>query len=450
MPFTDMTGVVFAPGEPYFDHLMTQWYEPLVVDARNNAAVLWNLINRGKRNVYGKRVTMPVRNGRNFGIGAIQPGGHFPDSGKQGAQQYTFPIRHVFARAKMDGATLDSVRGNNAAYLEAVDWEIQGLTDDFIQQQQRMIYGDGSGRMAEVAAIGSTSGVQRTITLRTNQGLASPTTDTTPPTRWFIAGQYIAVMTSVAGNVRLGVVDSIDTDTTITVTFATSTTVAVGDWVCFAASNTSSYTKTDTAYRAEPMGIGGVYQTGNVADGNGLQITGAPQEGSEGDETAGGVGFQGQNSTDQTYNQGLVFGNSGTARTLTEALMQTAVSDIERINNGKVDFILSYHDIYDTYVNSLISEKRFQTTELRGGHTSILFNDIPFVKDKDCTRNRIFLMDLDCFYCHENTPFQIVNDDGRTWRMADDTDDMQIVFKNRYTFSVAVRNRAGGVLTDLT
>ena len=449
MPILDAQGVSYAAGQPYYDHILTQFYEPLVVDARNNTAVLYAIMQQGpKRDLYGKHVTFPVRFGRNHGVGSIAPGGKFPDPGFQGADQYTASIRHTFARAKIDGASVDASKSSAAAYLDLMDFEIQGLTDDFVQQEQRMMWSDGSGRYAEVTAVNNTAGTTYELTLELNTDIPQQSTCTSPPSEWFLVGQFIACMAEGSGSLALAVVDSIDSDTQITATFSTGTPAA-NDWVTFAASDDTTYTITSTGYRHEPMGIVGVFNDGNIPDGNGLQVTGAPQHGADGDTTVGGVGFQGQDASTRDYNQGHVFGNGGVPRAVTDPLLQSALSDIERVNNGEVDFMICFHDIYDAYVNQLLPEKRFATTTLNGGHKYTDFNAIPWVKDRHCLRNRVFFMNMKCFYMYEQVPFSIVADDGRKWRALDDSDDMQIVFKKRCQMMVDVRDRAGGVLTDL-
>ena len=45
----------------------------------------------------------------------------------------------------MDGPSIVKTRGDKAAFASVIDREVQGLTRDKMQDQNRQLFGDGSG-----------------------------------------------------------------------------------------------------------------------------------------------------------------------------------------------------------------------------------------------------------------------------------------------------------------
>ena len=449
----DATGVQFASGQDFFDHILTDWYEPIIVDTRNNSAVLWMLLpNAGRRNIAGKFVTYPARTTRNNqGFNAVHPGGKFPDPGSQGADTHTFRYRHMLARVLIDEDTMDAANTNGGSYADVLQFEIEGLMDDIVIQQNRMVHNDGSGRLAEVV---STTGTD--VTLRINQDIEGAATCTTKPTLFIEEGMRLAFMTNLGASIAVKYVTAIVSDSVIQVadtpTGANDTTgIAAADWVCLISGEYTSATDfIQSGFRAEPMGIAGIYSDAGVLDGNGLA---SGQTGSNDLTTTStaSAGFQGiAANASNAFNQGIILDNGGVARPITESLMQQALSDAEETNNANIDLMLSSFSTYNSYVALLTPDKRYNDTlDLKGGHQVLSFNGIGWVKDRHAYGNRVYFMAMDQFKIYENRPLSWVDFHGRRWDILPDDDKFQARMKTQYTVACDVRNKTGALLVDL-
>lgn len=467
MAITDTNGVQYASGQPYYDHLLTNYFLQLLPDARNNSTVLLSMMDkRPTQAVSGRYIVFPVRYGRSTGLNNVGYGGVIPDPGRQNAATYSTITRKGMARIALDGDTIRHGKTNGGAYAEAMQVEMEGIVNDIMIDRARQIHNDGSGRIAEI----KTAGGSTTLTLKVNSSIEGAATTRAAgtldkylevgmrlakfpnsggtSTAWDAAGNYVIVVTAVAQS---------GSDVTITansmagasITFSAAS--AVGDWIvrCSTGSTAAQAIK-DTAYRREMMGIGGVFSdTGTL---NGMVSSGSQQTAAEDDTVTSTVFFQGITSA-QDFNKGIVLDNGGAGnRPLTEELMQQAVSDAEELNGANIDLILSSFPTYNSYVKLLTPDKRYNNTlELAGGHKTLTFNGIAWEKDRFCYQNRVYFLAMDQFHILETAPLQaLVAGDIATWERLPDQDKYWRGWTWEDNMIVEVRNRTGAVLTELS
>ena len=188
---------------------------------------------------------------------------------------------------------------------------------------------------------------------------------------------------------------------------------------------------------------GATVYRGNVYTG-GVSVTGAAAPTGQ---------FQGVACSTNLWNQGIVIDNGGTLRPITEALLQQTISDAERINNANVELMLSHQAAYDAYVALLTIDKRYvNTTELKGGHTTLSFNGMPWVKDRHCYQNRVYFLALDqveIAVTQELTALQI--EDETIWHQVPNYDKWYRGWVRDDQLLVSgIRNRCGALLSDLS
>jgi len=466
MSVTADNGVKYASGQAYYDHLLTNYFLQLLPDARNNSNVLLSMIDkRPTQAVSGRFIVFPVRYGRSTGLNNVGYGGLIPDPGSQNAATYSTITRKGMARIALDGDTIRHGKTNGGAYAEAMQIEMEGIIDDIMIDRSRQVHNDGSGRIAEVKTAGSTT----TLTLKVNSSIEGAATTRAAGTldKYIESGMRLAKFNNAgvasawdASNYVI-VVDQVavsGSDVTITANSTTGSAItftassAVGDWIVRASSTatpTAAQPIRDTAYRREMMGIGGVFSdTGTL---NGMVGSGSQQSAAESDVVTSTTFFQGIAST-QDFNKAIVLDNGGAGnRPLTEELMQQAISDAEEINNANVELLLSSFPTYNSYVKLLTPDKRYNNTlELAGGHKTLTFNGIGWVKDRFCYQNRVYFMALDQFHILETSPLQpLVGGDVTTWERLQDLDKYWRGWTWEDNMIVEVRNRTGAVLTEL-
>lgn len=471
MAVTSNNGVVYGQSglspaaSSYYDHLLTNYFLQMLPDARNNSNVLLSMIDkRPTTAVSGKYIVFPVRFGRSTGLNNVGYGGVIPDPGFQKAQTYSTMTRKGMARIALDGDTIRHGKTNGGAYAEAMQIEMEGIIDDIMIDRARQVHNDGSGRLAEVKSISGTE-----ITLKVNSSIEGAATTRAAGTldKYIEVGMRIAAFdnAAVAHTFAASVHQVYVTEVTVSgadvkIKVATTPTgsaltlagtLVQNDWLVRCSQATGAATlRADSGYRTEMMGIGGVYSDTNVLDGVGL--SGLQQTNAGENLTASATGFQGLDAALYDFNRGIVLDNGAAGnRPLTEELMQQAISDAEEINNANVELILSSFPTYNSYVKLLTPDKRYNNTlELAGGHKTLTFNGIGWVKDRFCYQNRVYFLALDQFHILETAPLQaLVGGDVTTWERLDEYDKYWRGWTWEDNMIVEIRNRTGAVLTEL-
>lgn len=451
----------------YANHLLYNFRLPILADAQNNSSVLMSMIQKVDRtDISGRYVTFPVLVGRNTGRGAIRPSGQLPDPGSQGAKTYATETRTIFARIKIQGEILRRGRTNGGAAIEAEILETKRQADDMMVEQNRHCHNDGSGRMGQITT-GFVAGATANIPVSVNQSIEGAAVTAGMADRYFEVGDRIAFL-SPAGAVRNDTavagfyVVSIPDANTIQVAQTpggaailnnTIASLAAGDWIVRASNTALTLAAISTAFRAEPMGLAGMFHEDGVLDG--LGAAGAQQTGSSDYTTTTVVGgtFQGLLATSANpFNRAVVLDNSGGgARPISEELLQQAISDAEERNNANVQLILSGYPIYNRYVGQHVPDKRYNNTlTLETGHKVLTFNGIMWVKDRMCYKNRVYLLDPDNLQVLVTEPLQPMAPFGMPqWERLHDTDDYWTGIVTSWQLATPVRERLGAVITEL-
>lgn len=468
-------------GAGYYDNLLTNYFLQLLPDARNNSTVLLSMIDkRPHQAVSGKYIVFPVRFGRSTGLNNVGYGGVIPDPGFQPSLTYSTITRKGMARIALDGDTIRHGKTNGGAYAEALQIEMEGIVDDIMIDRARQVHNDGSGRIAEANAAPTLTPDGDgciTLTLRVNQSIEGGSTTRAAGTldKYIEPGMRIAIY-SPGGSVRIftpasGSAANAFTVFDVTVSGASvsirlrdalnaplaagagTTTILAGDWVVRCGNGVALGTapaRVDTAWRREMMGIGGVFTDVGVL--NGMGAAGSQQSAAEDDTGTSLTYFQGITAANQAFNRAVVLDNGGAGnRPLTEELMQQAMSDAEETNNANIELILSSFPTYNSYVKLLTPDKRYNNTlELQGGHKTLTFNGVGWVKDRFCYQNRVYFLALDQFHILETAPMQpLVGGDVTTWERLPDLDKYWRGWTWEDNMIVEVRNRTGAVLTEL-
>jgi len=469
-------GVTYASGQPYYDNILTNFFLQLLPDARNESSVLLGMIEKtGKTPVSGRYLVWPVLFGRNTGVGSVGYRGAIPDPGYRNSATCTALSRVGMATIELDGDTIRHGKTNGGAYAEAVKLEMEGVIKDIMIDRARQVHNDGSGRLAEVDTCSGTTAV---CTVKVNSSIEGASTTNPAGTldQYFEIGERVMFVAAGGGTPRSVYSSQIGayvfsiavSGSTVTITFtdtpgkATSTNFnsnpASGEWIVRCSQDASTTTTTDSAFKREIMGIGGIYSDIGVL--NGMVAAGSQQSAGTYDDTNTVTSwFQGVVCSTNTWNQGIVLDSSGAGnRPLTEALMQQAVSDAERINNANITMLMSSYPTYDSYVALLTPDKRYQnTTDLKGGHTTLSFNGLPYVKDRFCYQNRIYFLGLDQLQMAETAPLQsLTAEDVTVWNRATNSAGRPLdrywrgwVWDDELIVS-GVRNRTGAVLVNLS
>jgi hypothetical protein len=292
---------------------------------------------------WGQMLSWDVHVGRNWGTGprAGSHGpttGYIPQPGSQGYVEAQLLAAHYYGAAQLDGSLIDSTKGVTAAGLRALDSEMKRLPDDIRADINRDLFGDGSGKLANVA--GSSSG----------------TTITCDSVRLFTENQPIVVAAADGTAAVARTIASIDrTNKTITVDQATDVTAA-NDIFPSGIHNTNYA----SAYNVALSGLAAIISATST--------------------------YAALNRTDAAY--------AGCRSVLALAIAKTAfeighmedmLRDLKH-KNGDPSLIVCDHNFYKLFGDIYFGNNQWHANEktLNGGYPALLFHDIPLVRDDDC------------------------------------------------------------------
>lgn len=483
-PFADATsGVVYgATGTTYYDNVMTNYFLQAFPDAKNNGSVLLGMLERVPSvTVDGKFVVFPVSFGRNTGLqnlgfsdGTVRPA--IPVAGRQSYATMSTFSRQGMGTIDIDGEILRNAKVNGGAYADATQLEMSKFMDDVRIDRARQVHNDGSGRLAEVASVSTT-----TITLKVNQSIEGAANTkgagTLDQTGWFDVGQRIAFITNdgtptpitidaTQEGVYVTAIAVSGNNVTIQVALTpggsavdVSAELTAGDWIVRAADTALSTNYRSTSWRSELTGFGGIMSDANIFDGVGTSS--ASQQGSFSMTSATAASFQGIAVSGNAWNQAVVLDNGGAGnRPISIDLMQQSVSDAEKANNADIEFGMMSYETYNSYLSLIQPDKRYvNTLDLPTGHKTLSFNGIPLFKDRFCYQNRVLWLGLQGIQMLETQPMRSLSmmEGMASWERVITTDGRPIdkywrgwVWQDQIALTGTVRQRVGAILCELS
>jgi len=346
--------------------VLKQYYIGPIRDQLNNATVLLANVKKSSKEVEGENVVLPLRKGRNWGLGArgTSGTGTLPNAGNQKYKKATFATKDIYGRIKLSGKTIRATKSNKGAFLKVIQSETVGCTDDVKNDVNRQMYCDTTGTLT-LAGTGATSA---TVPVVSSQ---------------YLEEDMIIDFNAGGGGSSTGcVIQSVDSETQITLT-------APATWTT-----------------NDPITISGVISGYEL---NGLNLitnnTGALQNLNP--ATAG-----------QAFWAGNVYGNDSSPTPLTEDRMQEIQDAIED-KGGKVDCIIGHFSARRAYARLLVNLKRYtppQVGRLKGGFDYLDFNGIPFTVDRHSQRTpsttRMYFLTLKTLGIYRMADFDWMQEDG--------------------------------------
>ena len=325
------------------DIIKTQ-YAPVVGEMINHSTPILDRIGKDYDSVQGKDFTIPLHYGRNEGIGARGEGSALPTAGNQSYKASVLPMRYQYGRFQITGQTIKATRNNEGAYRKAVRSEMEGLANDMCDSLSRQLFGDGSGLLATLASSGS--------------GTSTVVVDSTAKLR---VGMPIDIIVMTTGAATAGLAGTSVATITDGTTFTISGTLA--------GSPAATYGVYIAGSRdLEMMGLGGIVSATTTVQG--LDVSSYP------------------------WWVATVQGNSGTARAISDTILQKALDTLTQNSNGKASALYTTYGVRRAYQAILAAQKQFvNTMTLTGGFDTIAYNGLPIIPDKNAPSGKIFVVD---------------------------------------------------------
>lgn len=403
-----------------FDKVLKLQYLPGIKDQLNwKTVALSRFQRRGKDDpniqFVGKQAVMALGTGGNEGIGNRADGGTLPAAGNQLYDQATWDMRYSYARIQVTGPTIKAARNNAGAYIRAVDSEIKGAVRNLKADSNRQLLGPGNG----ILSMCGTTTASTTVVVTSTKNIRK--------------NMIVDIIVASSGATGTGGVSRTVTSVPSATTFVISGAAITTD-VTFA------------VYR-EGNRILETFGLVNLNEANPTQ--GAPVFGGLNRSTAG-----------NEYWKGNRLNNTGTARSISNSLMQTA-QDTAAINGeGEISLILTNQATMRAWGDYLFAKKQFFNSQtLKGGYDFIPFNNIPVVADKDLNTDpansffpaarRLYFLDESTMGLIEMSDWDWMDEDGAILSRVSGQDAYEAVLFKYWNF-YCERPAASCILDDIT
>lgn len=323
----------------------------------------------------GKMLT--VHYGRNTGSAAGGESLTLPTAGQQAFLQANIPMKYNFHQVSLTDVVLQGSKRTKEFLVNVLESEYDGAKNDMQRQLSRQGYGIGTGAICRV----NDGSPDTTLTFDTPQVGKNPMD-------YFDIGNGVMFSSAVdaATSAAYTEVTAITGNNTMTV--AAGTGIADDDYV-FLAHDNGTATPTVSNVNAEIMGLNGL-----IDDGTNITT------------------LQGISRSTYIWWKSYFNDNSGTTRSLTDALLHDTW--IEAQKKGNTKYILTSWDVQSAYGQLLTPDRRYTqgNMQLKGGFTGVDFNGVPMVADYDCPYTKAFFIDPSVLSVEDLAPISFLKEDG--------------------------------------
>ena len=390
--------------------ILKEVYEPKIREQLQNEAVALKRIERSSDGVVsevgGKYVTFPLHTRRNAGIGARNELEALPVAGQQAFAAARIGLKYLYGLVRLSGQTMELADKNYQAFASALDQEVTGLKNDLVKDQNRQVYGDGTGAVATAASASAGTNVFNASTAMYAQ----------------LGMQIDIIDGTTLGNPNPTVkasnrqITAINTATNVITFDGAVVTTAIGDIIV----------RTGSVNR-EWAGFGSIIKASGT--------------------------FQNVDPTVEPTWAAVVDSNAGVNRPLSEGLMILMADNI-RANGGEVTAMFSNLGVRRAYFNLLSQQRRFtNTTEFEGGFRGLAFTtdkgDIPFVVDIDAPKNRVYFVNEKEITLYREADWSFMDRDGSKWQRVIGYDAYEATMY-QYSNLGTHRRNTHGLLADIT
>lgn len=419
-----------------FHAVLKDYYLQAVRDLNNNKRILSRLIRRNTEAIAGRQAVISLNTGRNEGGGYVAEGAQLPDPLAQPYDTARYNTRYGYHRILFTGPAVASSRNDRGAFVRIMDAELRGAARDMQHEDNRIMFGDGSGRLCRIAVDlgaanwtvdrpgGLVSTALGTQYLRPGMRICIPTAEAN-------ALQTGALRPAVSGNfgVSITAVDYVAGNITLAEDIAGA---VVGDFLYRIAENSATITSASSGRGNEPNGVAAI-----ISDVDPVFQSGA-------------AGFwpQGLGEVPATSPQwqSAILDNGGVPVPYNIDFLNQGQDLVDILGDGVVDYWMTSHGIRRQHVNILAAQKTFPgLMELDGGYRTVAHNGVPIIVDKDCTRGRIYGLDTETIEIYYETDYEWMDADGSILRWLPDHDAYQACLYRYWQMGTWARNRNVGI-----
>lgn len=315
----------------YLNEVLQKDYLPgFKAQLNEELSYFYKLMEKNTDPALGADSTFLVTFGRSGGIGNRAEDGNVPDAKAAGRKQISVVPKNFYARIALSDRLIKTGK-TGAAFVNALDLEMEECFRDSKDSLNRQLFGDGTGTLT---------------TVKTAAGTASNTI-TMNDTKFLYPNMVVDVIAIANGAVtKSGLVITNVNEETGAVTFDATTTAAVGDRIV-----------TSGSYNLEITGLKKIMTAGN-------SIYGVDR------------------ATNSWFNPGTLTASDTVL--LDDDLMEKAIQKVDLKSGKKPEIILAGYLAARVLKNYLAQYQRYTTIDTRydAGHSTMSYDGIPVETDK--------------------------------------------------------------------
>ena len=325
-----------------------------------NANPLLGKIKQTTKDVWGKEVRKLAPYGINGGIGAGAETDALPTAAGNNYVQFVSELKNLYGKIELSDKAIRASENNAGAFVNLLNDEMEGLIKASSFNFGRMLFGDGSGLLATITAVDSSTKV---ITCDSVRNL--------------IEGMVIDIYngdTKIDGGLRIKYVDRVNKKVHISFPASYSTIEE----------NYTLYVQNSKGF--EISGLGKIFSNSGT--------------------------LYGVSRTDYPW---LTPYTKTSAGEISDSLIQSAIDFLDEVSGSNVNYIACSSQVRRAYQEYLGAYRRnIDVMELAGGYKALTYNGIPVVADRFVEDDTMYLLNTDEFTLHQLCDWKwLEGEDGR-------------------------------------
>lgn len=135
------------------DQALKDYYLDAVTAQLNETiSPFYSAIEKNANNVFGKDVKLAVVRGNSGSVVASTEDGDLPDPYKNRYLDITMPLKNLYGTIEISDKAIRASRDSSGAFVNLVNSEMEGLVLSARQNFQRMLFGDGTGKICNITS----------------------------------------------------------------------------------------------------------------------------------------------------------------------------------------------------------------------------------------------------------------------------------------------------------
>lgn len=324
-------------------------------------------INQSTNDVWGKEIIKLTTFGVNGGVGAGTETGDLPASAGNNYVKFVSSLKNLYGTIEISDKAIRASEVNAGAFVNLLNAEMEGLIKASNYNFGRMLFGDGSGKLASITAKDSTFVVVDSVK-NLIEGLKVD---------FYLKGENAAdtKITSMNG-ARITSIDRANKKVYFDVNVNSSiTSDEEGEY----------YLTVQNSKDMELTGLGAIFNTNST--------------------------LYGVNRANHTWMNPYI--KTATDNKLSEDLIQNAIDNLDETAGSDVDFITCSADVKRLYQKLLTnSRQNIDIMDLQGGFKALSYNGIPVVSDRFVEDGTMYLLNTKDFALHQLCDWRWLEDEA--------------------------------------